>query len=242
MYKNLVLTALLAALALSVAIGVLAQESTSTVEVRVWERIGDPEQNYISARPAGGSWSTLGTIPLDLEGESRSGAFRYADITLAIPLPDDGPDLGPSSPWAQRVDVTCTFYRRLWGDASTPNLSWAVEGTFSHRLSYTITVHIGVQPQRPDDVPEHIDPQVWDERAVTVRPLPAGGQGDPVPHGTEAAWSIGIGAGPIGSENYYPDFPSVYVVSFYVGDPINRRVALDPPIECTQTADDERYY
>ena len=82
MYKNLVLVALVTALTLSVVLGVLARGSTSTIEVRVWERTSDPERNYISARPAGGSWSTLGTIPLDMDGESRSGTFRYGDISL----------------------------------------------------------------------------------------------------------------------------------------------------------------
>ena len=135
------------------------------------------------------------------------------------------------------MDITCTFHRQLWGDASTPNLSWKVKGTFSHRLPYTFPVHIGVQPQRPADVPEHIDPQTWDETAVPTLPLD-----EWVPPNTPVAWNVSIGAGPFGPDNYYKDFPAVYVVSFYTGDPIHRRVALAPPIECTQTADTERYH
>ena len=234
MYKNLVLAALVAALALSIALGVLAQGSTSTIEVRVWERISDPEQNYISARPAGGSWSTLGTIPLEMKGESRSGTFRFGDITLAVPLPWDGLDLGPSSPWAQRVDITCTFHRQLRRDTSDPNRGWKVEGTFSHRLPFTFPVNIGVQPQRPAEVPEDIlYSQLWDEKLVPTLPID-----EEVPPDAEVAWNVSMGGGPFGPGNDYADFSKVYVVSFY--DRTYLRVALDPPIECPQTAD--RYY
>ena len=56
------------------------------IEVRVWEDVRDPTKNYISARYEGGSWRTLGTIPLPLtDGTSRSGRFRYGDIILAVP-------------------------------------------------------------------------------------------------------------------------------------------------------------
>ena len=59
------------------------------VEVRIWQRVADPLRIYISARPEGGSWDTLGTIPLPLDdGHSRNRNFRYGDITVAVPLPD----------------------------------------------------------------------------------------------------------------------------------------------------------
>ena len=89
--KNWIIGALATALAVSVAAGVIAQPGgrTATVEVRVWEDVNDPERNYVSARPEGGSWRTLGTIPIPLtDGVSSSGRFRYGDITLAVPLPD----------------------------------------------------------------------------------------------------------------------------------------------------------
>ena len=82
----------LAALVLVVAVGgtafAVAQSTrTANVEVRVWEDVNDPLRNFISARPEGGSWRTLGTIPLPLDdGVSSSGRFRYGDITLAVPL------------------------------------------------------------------------------------------------------------------------------------------------------------
>ena len=64
-----------------------SQDSTANVELRVWQRIADPLRIYVSARPEGGSWSTLGTIPLALSDRTSSGTFRYGDITLAVPLP-----------------------------------------------------------------------------------------------------------------------------------------------------------
>ena len=82
----------LATLVLVVAVGgtafAVAQSTrTANVEVRVWEDVNDPLRNFISARPEGGSWRTLGTIPLPLDdGVSSSGRFRYGDITLAVPL------------------------------------------------------------------------------------------------------------------------------------------------------------
>ena len=89
-----VLFAIVAVTAIGGAAFAIAQsQRTANVEVRVWEDVNDPERNYISARPEGGSWSTLGTIPLPLtDGVSGSGRFRYGDITLAVPLPDPGDD------------------------------------------------------------------------------------------------------------------------------------------------------
>ena len=89
-----VLFAIVAVAAIGGAAFAIAQgQRTANVEVRVWEDVNDPERNFISARPEGGSWSTLGTIRLPLtDGISSSGRFRYGDITLAVPLPDASDD------------------------------------------------------------------------------------------------------------------------------------------------------
>ena len=60
----------------------------ATVEIRVWQNVGNQRLLYISARPAGGSWATLGTIRLPMEGLSLTGRFRYSDTVLAVPLPE----------------------------------------------------------------------------------------------------------------------------------------------------------
>lgn len=57
------------------------------MEIRVWESASDPSRNFVSARGAeGGSWRTLGTVPVAMDG--RSGAFRYGDITLTVEAGD----------------------------------------------------------------------------------------------------------------------------------------------------------
>ncbi len=55
----------------------------AVVEARVWQSVADPSRLYLSARPSGGSWRALGTVPLALDGLSRSGAYRHGAVTLA---------------------------------------------------------------------------------------------------------------------------------------------------------------
>ena len=81
------IVALVGALTLSIAISVTAQDSTTNVQLRVWQHTEDPLRIYVSARHEEGSWNTLGTIPLALDQENSRGTFRYGDITLAVPLP-----------------------------------------------------------------------------------------------------------------------------------------------------------
>ena len=82
---------LIAALALLVGVAVagpaMAQGGggAATVEVRVWQSVDDDRDLYVSARPAGGSWRTLGTVPLALDGLTASGGYRYGDVALALP-------------------------------------------------------------------------------------------------------------------------------------------------------------
>ena len=67
----------------------LAHGAARSVAVRVWQRIADPLRIYVSARPEGGLWNALGTIPLPLDdGFSRSGRYRYGDITVETLLPE----------------------------------------------------------------------------------------------------------------------------------------------------------
>ncbi len=96
--KNWIIAGLVAVIAIGGAVTFAQSSRTANVEVRVWESTSDPTLNYISARPEGGSWRTLGTIPLgsgdaSAYAETSNGRFRYSDITLAVPLPDS-----PSAP------------------------------------------------------------------------------------------------------------------------------------------------
>ena len=89
--KNAVIAALVVALAVSIAVGVIAGATrTMNVDVRVWQDVEQPDSLWLSARPDGGSWADLGTIPVPLDdGLSGTGRYRYGDVvlTLAVPPP-----------------------------------------------------------------------------------------------------------------------------------------------------------
>ncbi len=65
-----------------------AQGAFTSVEVRVWQDTRDDRNLYLSARYEGGSWRTLGTVPVDVSRVSASGRWRYGDIVLTVPVPD----------------------------------------------------------------------------------------------------------------------------------------------------------
>ena len=87
--KNAVIAALVVALAVSIAAGVIARASrTVNVEVRVWQDVDDAGALWLSARPDGGSWADLGTIPVPLDGGlSGTGRYRYGDVVIALSVP-----------------------------------------------------------------------------------------------------------------------------------------------------------
>ena len=98
-----VIAALMLAAALAPGNEAMAQ-STARVEVRVWQSVSDDRGIYVSARPAGGSWATLGTIPLDLDGLSSSRAYRYGDIAVDVPLANE-----PMPPSGGMQSSDCRF-------------------------------------------------------------------------------------------------------------------------------------
>ena len=129
--KNWIIAGLAVALVtVSVGAGVLAQASrTANVEVRVWESTSDPTLNYISARPEGGSWRTLGTIPLLLtDGVSSSGRFRYGDITLAVPLPEQAaaPTAAPSPVYRDSTIIIHTVGCSQRGNSATMKIEYTM--------------------------------------------------------------------------------------------------------------------
>ena len=87
--KNAVIVALVVALGVSIAAGVIAGASrTVNVEVRVWQDVDQPDSLWLSARPDGGSWADLGTIPVPLDdGLSGTGRYRYGDVVIALAVP-----------------------------------------------------------------------------------------------------------------------------------------------------------
>ena len=114
-----------ALLVAAIAAGVTAQaERTASVEVRVWQGARDARALYVSARPADGSWRTLGTIPLDTSGLSQSERFRYGDIALDVPLPD-----APAASVEVRVWQSVRDARGLYVSARPAGGSWRALGT-----------------------------------------------------------------------------------------------------------------
>ena len=64
------------------------QVGTVRVEIRIWQDVQDGRLLYLSARGAGGSWGTLGTLALPLTDDPRSnGRFRSVAISFHLPLP-----------------------------------------------------------------------------------------------------------------------------------------------------------
>ena len=108
-------------------------QSEATVEVRVWQSVSDAHDLYISARPEGGSWRTLGTIPLDMSGLSRRGTFTYGDITVTVPL---GGAREPSQVNVQvRVWQSLADARDLYISARPEAGSWRALGTIPLGMS-----------------------------------------------------------------------------------------------------------
>ena len=58
---------------------------TAVVELRVWQDVKYAKWLWVSARPEGGSWATLGTIPFPLDaGHSANGSLRYGALTVGV--------------------------------------------------------------------------------------------------------------------------------------------------------------
>ena len=120
---------IIGALALALAAGAVAGASaqsgaTASVEVRVWQRISDASSLYVSARPEGGSWRTLGTIPIEMDGLSDSRAYRYGDITVTVPRVD-----APAAVMDVRVWQRVSDELGLYVSARPRDGSWRTFGT-----------------------------------------------------------------------------------------------------------------
>ena len=99
---------------------------TVVIELRVWQHVDDAEDVWLSARPRGGRWDTLGTIPFRLVNHGWPTGVRqfhrFADLAIAgaelrvwqratsrpnlstsAPAPARAPATsGPPAPWTGR--------------------------------------------------------------------------------------------------------------------------------------------
>ena len=128
-----VVAALLAAAAAMAPFTGAAAQSTASVEVRVWQSVSDDRALYVSARPAGGSWAALGTIPLDMSGLSASRAYRFGDVAVEAPL--SGEPNAPRATVEVRVWQSVTDDRALYVSARPAGGSWAALGTIPLDMS-----------------------------------------------------------------------------------------------------------
>ena len=81
--------------------------STVTVEMRLWQDVHNAENVWISARPQGGDWRTLGTIPFPLDAGDGAATYRYRDLAIA------GAELRV---WQKRDESERFFVRACGGD------------------------------------------------------------------------------------------------------------------------------
>ncbi len=60
---------------------------TVFIEMRIWQHVDDADNVWVSARPKGGRWDTLGTIPFPLAlgagGYGEISRYRYRDLAMA---------------------------------------------------------------------------------------------------------------------------------------------------------------
>ena len=94
MLRRATLTAGALLLAVIASVGVADAESEDSaggdtapvevvIELRVWQDVHAAENIWVSARPSGGSWRTLGTVPLGLEHIESAGRYRSGDVAVA---------------------------------------------------------------------------------------------------------------------------------------------------------------
>ena len=119
-----------------------AAGDTVRIELRVWQGVHDDRSISVSARPADGSWQTLGVIPLALDdGHGPYGVYRYGDITLTVPLSNRATPVHIEMRVWQHVENGRVIYisARASGD------SWATLGTIPLLLDDGIHSGLGLR-------------------------------------------------------------------------------------------------
>ncbi len=110
-------TVLAVLLAIAPGVGLGSAEAESgvsavTVEMRLWQDVDNAEDVWISARPKGGDWRTLGTIPFPLDAGDGAATYRYRDLAIA------GVELRV---WQKRDEPGRFFVRVCGGDCPEEN-------------------------------------------------------------------------------------------------------------------------
>ena len=107
---------------------------TVAVELRVWQDVEDASTIHVGARPASGSWRTVGMVPLALDDGVSSRGYRYGDIELGVHVPDWEPPIP--------IDVRVWQHPRreiIYISARPAGGSWLALGTVRLLLDDGIT-------------------------------------------------------------------------------------------------------
>ena len=138
--RRLAILAVAAVLGLAVVATAAAQgEATARVEVRVWQDVEDEREIHVSARPATGSWRTLGTIPLPLDDGVSSTGYNYGDISLDVPLAN----------WASPVTVEVRVWQTVGNSRVIYISARPVEGSWQTLGTIRLLLDGGSSPPGP---------------------------------------------------------------------------------------------
>ena len=147
------------------------------VEVRVWQDANNARLLYVSARPASGSWSPLGTVRLTLDDEGSSESRRrYRSVRVQAPFPGTGSSGGRATVEIrveQGVDDRARFFviargeGQFWSTAETaPLLLSEVSGDGWFRYgNISMEVAVSAPSQRHLDLKRYMLELINDERA-----------------------------------------------------------------------------
>ena len=93
--KNWIIAALVAAIALTLAAGAVAQsrtaQPTARVQLRIWEEYEQPHKNWVSIRTDGAPWGAATPRLRFDDGLTPDGRYRYAELTIDTAVPDPVP-------------------------------------------------------------------------------------------------------------------------------------------------------
>ncbi len=157
------LAALLMALGLSVAVAkptdAEAEPADETVilQLRLWQRISDAEELWLSLRRADGRWDELGTIPITpsrTTGPSYSPRAEYpvtaqfGNVTVSY----GGPGIHPGRHRIFRVTFPQLALLRIWQREHDPHLIWVETDRGPYERPYSIWWSpLGLTPLALDD-------------------------------------------------------------------------------------------
>ena len=89
-------------------------DEAARVELRVWQRVSDPLQVYLSARVLGGPWGRTEQVPMDQT--NTRGTFRYGD--RSVTLATRGPVLEVAAGGEHSCALLATGEVICWGDGN----------------------------------------------------------------------------------------------------------------------------